>query len=423
MEGPVLVGGGALSWTKYHARLNPSSGILVGSYTPTSSTQFEFRVKGATLHQDGRVLRLFPNDGGAQPLTLEFEDDATLNKWKAALGNSGAGGSNAGSSPGLRIASNILELVGNTPLLLLNQVTEGCVAKVAVKLEFFNPVCSVKDRLALGIIRDLEAEGKITPGKTVLVEATSGNTGIGVAAMAIHRGYKVILCMPETMSLERRTLLKAFGAEIVLTPGARGMKGAILKAEQIVKSNPDAILTAQFETVSNAKIHRETTGPEIWRDTNGTVDIFVSGVGTGGTITGVAEFLKSKGSKCRIVAVEPAESPILSGGKPGPHKIQGIGAGFVPGVLRKELIDEVVQVSSENALEMAGRLPREEGLLTGISSGAAVYAAVQLARRPENAGKLIVAIVPSFGERYLSTPLFAATRDAAAALPTTPIDD
>ena len=311
----------------------------------------------------------------------------------------------------MKIASNVTDLIGNTPLVRLNKITSGAKAEVIAKLEFFNPAHSVKDRIGYSMIDAAEKAGLLTKEKTI-VEPTSGNTGIGLAMVAAAKGYKITLTMPDTLSKERRMLLRAYGAELILTPGPEGMAGAIRKAEEIVASDPKKyFLPQQFKNPANPEVHRKTTAEEIWRDTDGKVDILISGVGTGGTITGVGEVIKSRKPSFKVIAVEPDASPVLSGGIKGSHKIQGIGAGFVPDVLNTKIYDEIIRVTDDDALETARRMAREEGLLVGISSGAATWAALQVANRPENEGKMIVVIIPSFGERYLSTALFASLAD------------
>lgn len=310
----------------------------------------------------------------------------------------------------MKIANNITELVGGTPMVRLNRLAQDCVAQVVLKLEFFNPAHSVKDRIGVAMLDAAEKAGRIGPD-TIILEPTSGNTGIALAFVCAARGYKCTLIMPETMSKERRMLLRAYGAELILTPGPEGMNGAIRKAEELAAADPRYFIPQQFQNPANPEIHRQTTAEEIWRDTDGKVDIFVAGVGTGGTITGVGEVIKARKPSLQVVAVEPDASPVLSGGVKGPHPIQGIGAGFVPAVLNTQIYDEVIRVTGEDAMQTARRAASQEGLLVGISSGAAIWAAVQVARRPENAGKLLIAIIPSFGERYLSTALFANLAD------------
>ena len=310
----------------------------------------------------------------------------------------------------MKVAASVTDLVGNTPLVRINRLTEGCKAQVLAKLEFFNPAHSVKDRIGVAMIEALEKAGKIK-ADTILVEPTSGNTGIGLAFVCAARGYKLTLTMPETASRERRALLRGYGAELILTPAAEGMTGAIKRAEGLVAADPRYVMPQQFKNPANPEIHRRTTAEEIWRDTDGTADILVAGIGTGGTITGVGEVLKERKPGFRVVAVEPDASAVLSGGVKGPHPIQGIGAGFIPEILNTKIYDEVVRVKADDAFALARRMAREEGLLVGISSGAAMWAALEVATRPESAGKLIVVIIPSFGERYLSTPLFAGLSD------------
>jgi cysteine synthase A len=310
----------------------------------------------------------------------------------------------------MKIAQDVTELIGNTPLVRLNRVTEGCPAEVVAKLEFFNPAHSVKDRIGVAMIEAAERDGKIGPD-TIILEPTSGNTGIALAMVCAARGYKCVLTMPETFSVERRMLLRAYGAELVLTPGAEGMPGAVRVAEEMAAKDPRYFIPQQFSNPANPEMHRRTTAEEIWRDTDGRADVLVAGVGTGGTITGVGEVIKARKPSFRVVAVEPDASPVLSGGQRGPHPLQGIGAGFIPQVLNTRIYDEIIRVKAEEAFATARRVAREEGLLVGISSGAALWAALQVAHRQESAGKLIVVIVPSFGERYLSTPLFADLAD------------